>query len=165
MKRGPGPTVSDDELRRIRGDHPDWSLARIAVVAGVSRERIRQRLTRLGLPTQHQGYRQPHILVCANCGKQFERSKGGFHRQPRYYCTPVCGFRHRRRFETGDEVELACHHNKPHHRGGHSAGFHRGHTAIVVAYHGIPSSKYVLSCSCGKTLRAAAPCIREAPPA
>ena len=41
-----------ERVAELRETHPDWTLTRIATEVGVTKERVRQLLVRLGLPTR-----------------------------------------------------------------------------------------------------------------
>ena len=48
--------VGENRLKvaSLRNNHPEWTLQQIADEVGISRERVRQLLVKLGLPTKRQ---------------------------------------------------------------------------------------------------------------
>ena len=59
----------------IRQEHPNKSATEIAIEVGISRERVRQILTKLGLPTK---VRNPYIpRHCRDCGRILSKTTKG----------------------------------------------------------------------------------------
>jgi protein-arginine kinase activator protein McsA len=61
-----------------RGLNPYATLRQIADKVGVSKERVRQILSELNLPTRHKQSCKPHY-ICNNCGRVFPRIGGRAH--------------------------------------------------------------------------------------
>ena len=80
-----------------RIDHPEWTMVQIANQHGVTRERIRQILSKAGLPTR----KAKETKYCLHCGAPFQTTR----RNQGKYCQPSCGWDRKR---TAVRVQVNC---------------------------------------------------------
>lgn len=78
----------------FRLKHPEWTLQTIGAEVGVTRERVRQILNRLGLSTTFEGYHVGH--PCPGCGVHVST------REP-LYCSKQCRYASLRLLLTCDQ--------------------------------------------------------------
>ena len=66
--------TSKEIILKLKKQNPDLTPAAIARMTGLSRERVRQVLLSLGLPTNlRKGQHGLQTVICDNCGRQFTR--------------------------------------------------------------------------------------------
>ena len=57
QKQGRYHKTNRDRVALLRKSHPDWTLERIGTEVGITKERVRQLLNILGLPTRRVGWK------------------------------------------------------------------------------------------------------------